>query len=158
MRIRLSNWFLLLFILSLSLNTFAQDKAEKALQKLELNYPQEKVHLLFNKDHYVVGENIWFKSFVFEGYNRSEISTTLFVELYDSTKKLIDKKMISLFQGEGSGSFHLSKTLDENVYYIRAYTTWMTNVSEDFNYLQPITIYNPSSKQTLVPDEPTAFC
>ena len=91
MRIRLSNWFLLLFILSLSLNTFAQDKAEKALQKLELNYPQEKVHLLFNKDHYVVGENIWFKSFVFEGYNRSEISTTLFVELYDSTKKLIDK-------------------------------------------------------------------
>ena len=157
MRIRLSNWFLLLFILSLSLNTFAQDKAEKALQKLELNYPQEKVHLLFNKDHYVVGENIWFKSFVFEGYNRSEISTTLFVELYDSTKKLIDKKMIPLFQGEGSGNFHLSKTLDENVYYIRAYTTWMTNFSEDFNYLQPITIYNPSSKQKLVPDETSAF-
>jgi len=127
----------------------AQDKAEKALQKFEQNYPQEKIHLILNKDHYVAGEHLWFKSFVFEGYNRSAISTSLFVELYDSHKKLIDKKMVPLLKGEGSGSFLLTSTLKEDVYFIRAYTTWMTNFSEDFNYLQPVTVYNPSSSQKL---------
>ncbi|MCY0976457.1 hypothetical protein PGH12_04760 [Chryseobacterium wangxinyae] len=130
--------------------TQAQNKAETALQKFAENYPQEKIHLLFNKDHYVAGENLWFKSFVFEGYNRSNISTSLFVELYDSNKKLLDKKMIPLLKGEGSGSFTLPATLKEDVYFVRAYTTWMTNFSEDFNYLQPITVYNPSSTQKLV--------
>ncbi|MCU7616859.1 hypothetical protein NZ698_06595 [Chryseobacterium sp. PBS4-4] len=139
------------FVLTLSASTCvqAQDKAEKALQKFDQNYPQEKIHLLFNKDHYVAGENLWFKSFVFEGYNRSTISTSLFVELYDSHKKLIDKKMVPLLKGEGSGSFLLASTLKEDVYFVRAYTTWMTNFSEDFNYLQPITVYNPSSPQKL---------
>lgn len=134
-----------------SVNVFhAQDKAETALQKFAENYPQEKVHLLLNKDHYVVGENLWFKSFVFDGYNRSNISTSLFVELYDSSKKLLDKKMIPLLNGEGSGSFSLASTLKEDVYFIRAYTTWMTNFSEEYNYLRPITVYNPSSAQKLI--------
>jgi len=124
----------------------AQNKAETALQKFGENYPQEKIHLLLNKDHYVAGENLWFKSFVFDGYNRSDIS----VELYDNSKKLLDKKMIPLLKGEGSGSFFLSATLKEDVYFIRAYTTWMTNFSEEYNYLRPITVYNPSSAQKLI--------
>ncbi|MDF2552377.1 MAG: hypothetical protein K0R77_1652 [Chryseobacterium sp.] len=141
-------------VLTLSAATYAytQDKAETALQKFAENYPQEKIHLLFNKDHYVTGENLWFKAFVFEGYNRSTISTNLFVELYDRSKKLIDKKMVPLLKGEGSGSFLLAANLKEDVYFIRAYTTWMTNFSEDFNYLQPITIYNPLSPQKLQTD------
>ncbi|NMR34315.1 hypothetical protein HIO71_08845 [Chryseobacterium aquaticum] len=128
----------------------AQGKAETALQKFGENYPQEKIHLLLNKDHYVTGENLWFKSFVFDGYNRSDISTSLFIELYDSNKKLLDKKLIPLLKGEGSGSFSLAATLKEDVYFIRAYTTWMTNFSEEYNYLCPITVYNPSSAQKLI--------
>ena len=148
---------ILVFTLSITALVQAQDKAEKALQKFEQNYPQEKIHLLFNKDQYVAGENLWFKSFVFEGYNRSTISTSLFVELYDSSKKLIDKKIVSLMKGEGNGSFLLPATLKEEVYFIRAYTTWMTNFSEDFNYLQPINVYNPESPQKLKADIDAAW-
>lgn len=148
-------------LIALSLATasfyFSQNKAEDALLKFEKDYPQEKVHLIFNKDHYVAGENIWFKSFVFDGYNRSDISTSLFVEMYDRNKKLINKKMIPLLNGEGSGSFSLSKTLQEDVFFIRAYTTWMTNFSEDFNYLQPITVYNPESPKKLQADTEAAW-
>ncbi|MCI3935851.1 hypothetical protein MQX03_01470 [Chryseobacterium aahli] len=147
----------LVLTLSAGCISYAQDKAEKALQKFEQDYPQEKIHLLFNKDHYVAGENIWFKSFVFDGYNRSNISTSLFVELYDNNKKLIDKKMVPLLKGEGSGSFSLANTLQEDVYFIRAYTTWMTNFSDDFNYLQPISIYNPASPKKLQPDTEVAW-
>ncbi|UFH32833.1 hypothetical protein LNP04_03705 [Chryseobacterium sp. C-71] len=142
----------LVLTLSAGCISYAQDKAEKAIQKFEQEYPQEKIHLLLNKDHYVAGENLWFKSFVFDGYNRSNISTSLFVELYDNNKKLIDKKMVPLLKGEGSGSFSLANTLQEDVYFIRAYTTWMTNFSDDFNYLQPISIYNPASLKKLQPN------
>jgi len=160
-QITMSIHFLKRTVLALTLSAAAyvqaQGNAEKALQKFEQNYPQEKIHLLFHRDHYVAGEQLWFKSFVFEGYNRSAISTSLFVELYDSSKKLIDKKMVPLLRGEGSGSFLLAPGLPEDVYFIRAYTTWMTNFSEDFHYLRPVTVYNPTSPQKLQADTGAAW-
>jgi len=131
----------------------AQDKAEKALETFSEKYPQEKIHLIFNKNSYIAGENIWFKSFVFDGYNLSPISTSMFVELYDSNKTQIAKEILPLLNGQGSGSFMLSENLKEGIYYIRAYTAWMSNFSEDFQALQQIVVYNPSSPEKLVLDD-----
>ncbi|WP_312392618.1 hypothetical protein [Chryseobacterium sp.] len=142
----------LLFIFSSFINFNAQDKAEQALETFAQKYPQEKIHLTFNKSSYLSGENLWFKSFVFEGFSPTTISTSLFVELYDSNKTQISKKLVPLINGEGSGDFSLSESLKEGIYYIRAYTTWMTNFSEDFQALQPITVYNSSSPNKLTID------
>ncbi len=131
----------------------AQDKIDKAIQNLEQNYTQEKVYLLLDKDKYVVGDNIYFKSFVLSGYNRSTISNTLFVELYDHNKNLVDKKTVFLKDGEGDGTFTLTNFLNEDVYFIRAYTTWMANFPEEFNFIQELPIYNPNSEQKLVLDK-----
>ncbi|MGO4708742.1 hypothetical protein AB4Y90_06405 [Chryseobacterium sp. 2TAF14] len=128
---------------------FSQNKAEEALKKFEQNYPQEKIHLLLSKKNYVAGENLWFTSFVFDGYSPSTISTNVFVELYDQNKKQISKKIYPLINGKGSGSITLPADLKEDVYYIRAYTTWMGNFSDDFNEILPITVYNPSSPEKL---------
>ncbi|WP_210151036.1 hypothetical protein [Chryseobacterium scophthalmum] len=129
---------------------FSQNKAEEALKKFEENYPQEKIHLLLSKKNYVAGENLWFTSFVFDGYSPSTISTNVFVELYDQNKKQISKKIYPLINGKGSGSISLPANLKEDVYYIRAYTTWMGNFSDDFNEIMPITVYNPSSPEKLI--------
>lgn len=129
---------------------FSQNKAEEALKKFEENYHQEKIHLLLSKKNYVAGENLWFTSFVFDGYSPSTISTNVFVELYDQNKKQISKKIYPLINGKGSGSISLPANLKEDVYYIRAYTTWMGNFSDDFNEIIPITVYNPSSPEKLV--------
>ncbi|MFC0426397.1 TonB-dependent receptor plug domain-containing protein [Chryseobacterium scophthalmum] len=129
---------------------FSQNKAEEALKKFEENYPQEKIHLLLSKKNYVAGENLWFTSFVFDGYSPSTISTNVFLELYDQNKKQISKKIYPLINGKGSGSISLPANLKEDVYYIRAYTTWMGNFSDDFNEIIPITVYNPSSPEKLV--------
>ncbi|WP_435523933.1 hypothetical protein [Chryseobacterium indoltheticum] len=88
--------------------------------------------------------------FVFDGYSPSTISTNVFVELYDQNKKQISKKIYPLINGKGSGSISLPADLKEDVYYIRAYTTWMGNFSDDFNEIMPITVYNPSSPEKLV--------
>ncbi|WP_131667073.1 hypothetical protein [Chryseobacterium taiwanense] len=135
-----------------SLTLFAQDKAEQALKIFEEKYPQEKIHLLFDKKSYVAGENLWFKSFIYTGYEPTSISTSLFVELYDNNKTLLDKKMIPLLNGEGNGSFALPENMKENVYYIRAYTTWSTNFSEEFQAIRSVEIYNPSSSEKLTID------
>ena len=129
---------------------FSQNKAEEALKKFEENYPQEKIHLLLSKKNYVAGENLWFTSFVFDGYSPSTISTNVFVELYDQNKKQISKKIYPLINGKGSGSISLPADLKEDVYYIRTYTTWMGNFSDDFNEITPITVYNPSSPEKLI--------
>lgn len=142
--------FCLLLLCSATQVVRAQ-KVEQALQSLE-NFPQEKVHMLFSKSNYVAGETAWFSAWVLEGYSRSNISTSLFVELYDSGKKPVDKKIIPLFNGEGNGSFTLADSLPEGAYFVRAYTTWMLNFSEDFQYIHPIAIYNPKSPQKLVAD------
>lgn len=127
----------------------AQTKAEEALKTFEQKYPQEKIHILLDKSNYVAGENLWFKTFVFDGYTTSAISTTLFVELYDSSKNQISKKLVPLINGEGSGNIALPTSLKEDVYYIRAYTGWMANFNEDFQLIKPIAVYNPSSPEKL---------
>ena len=131
----------------------AQDKIDKAIENLEHNYTQEKVFLLLDKDKYVVGDNIYFKSFVFNGYNRSKVSNTLFVELYDHNKNMVDKKTVFLKNGEGDGTFTLNEFLNEDIYFVRAYTAWMGNFPEEFNFMKKVPIYNPSSEQKLVLDK-----
>lgn len=148
----------LFFLYVVGMSQFdAQDKIDKAIQNLEQNYPQEKVYLLLDKDKYVVGDNIYFKSFVFNGYNRSAISSTLLVELYDHNKNMVDKKTVFLKDGEGDGTFVLNDFLNEDIYFIRAYTTWMANFPEEFNFMKPVPIYNPNSEQKLVLDKNTKW-
>ncbi|MCQ9634285.1 hypothetical protein MP477_04870 [Chryseobacterium sp. WG23] len=145
----MKNIFCVLLI-SLVSPILAQTQLEKAITNLENNYEQEKVYVLTDKSQYAAGDKIWFKSFVFEGYNRSSLSTTLFVELYSSDKKLIDWKTVLLTNGEGSGDFQLKESLPEQVYFIRAYTPYMTNFSEDFQIVKTIPVYNPASTESLV--------
>lgn len=142
-------------LLSMVQPILAQSKLEKAITNLENNYEQEKVYLLTDKTQYAAGDKIWFKSFVFDGYNRSPLSTTLFVELYNADKKLIDWKTVMLTNGEGSGDFQLHENLPEQVYFVRAYTPYMTNFSDDFQVVKTIPVYNPESPESLVVSKST---
>ncbi|MDW9382853.1 TonB-dependent receptor plug domain-containing protein [Chryseobacterium sp. JV558] len=145
----MKNIFYVLLI-SMAQPVLAQTKLEKAITNLEDNYEQEKVYLLTDKSQYAAGDKIWFKSFVFDGYNRSALSTTLFVELYNADKKLIDWKTVLLTNGEGSGDFQLKEDLPEQVYFVRAYTPYMTNFNEDFQIVKTLPVYNPNSTESLV--------
>lgn len=145
----MGNKIIVFILLAFSLPIAAQDKLDRAIQNLEKNYAQEKIYILTDKEQYVAGDNIWFKTFVFEGYDYTTISTTLFVELYDNEKRLISSKTIFLTNGEASGNFTLKDDAKENVYFIRAYTPWMANFSDDFQLMKPITVYNPTSPQKL---------
>ena len=144
---------LLFFFSILSVGSaYAQDKVEAALQTLSEKYPQEKIYILYDKDRYLAGETMWFKTFVFDGYNHSNISTSMYVEMYNAKKALISRKLVPLFGAEGQGSIAIPDSLSEGVYYIRAYTDWMLNFDEAFQYIHPFALYNTASPQKLVID------
>ena len=136
-------------LLVFSVYIFGQNKAETAIQALDQNFPQEKIHLQFNKSSYAAGEKIWIKSYIFDAYNTSTVSTNLYVELLDRNKKILNKKMFSILNGEADGAIQLPENIAENIYFVRAYTTWMANFSEGFQSIKPIKIYNPKSSEIL---------
>ena len=127
----------------------SQQNPADALKKLYDDHPQEKIYLWYNKSAYVAGETIWFKAYVFCGYDLSFISSSLYVELYNAEKKLISTKLLPLISGTTDGSIDLGNKSDEGVYYIRAYTQWMLNYNEAFQYIHPVLVYNPASAKHL---------
>ena len=132
----------------LTARSFSQDKVRAALDTLQQFYPQEKIYFLYNKQEYIAGESIWFSGFVFSGYDVSNISTNLFVELYDSDKKLLARKQLPLFNGQAAGEIPLPAKLEEGVYFIHAYTQWMLNFPQS-EYVHQFLIYNPKSSKKL---------
>jgi hypothetical protein len=117
--------FIILFI-SFTLSAKAQ-KVQQAIETLYKKYPQEKVVLSFSRNDYVAGETIYFKAYVLTGYEPTGISTNLYTELYDKNKVIIEQQVIPLLKGSGRGSFALPASLEENVYYVRAYTHYLLN-------------------------------
>jgi len=76
-----------IIILFLSLIThkhlIAQDKIDSALSQLSEQLPDENISLLVDKKYYVAGETIVFKAFVFSGYQLSNTSTNLSIDLLE---------------------------------------------------------------------------
>jgi hypothetical protein len=140
---------LLLFILFGVSSLLAQSRIQNVLDTLQKFYPREKIYFLYDKSEYIAGETMWFSAFVLSNYELSPISSNLFVELYDTEKKLLAVKQLPLLNGQASGQIKLSEKLNENIYFIRAYTQWMLNFPEDEQYIHAITILNPKSAKKL---------
>ena len=122
---------------------------EEALQKFS-KYPQERIFVQFDKADYLAGETMHFRAYVFSKLSLSLISTNLYFECMDKDKKVFYKNFIPINGGLAEGSITIPKQLTEGVYYFRAYTGWMLNFDEKFQYIKPINIYNPSSSTKLV--------
>jgi len=135
----------------------SQQSADKALQTLNEKFSQESIYILTDKDLYLSGETVWFNAMVFRNFTTSDLSTNFFFEIYDRNKKQILKRRFPIFNGVAQGSIQLPESLSEDVYFFRAYTPMMSNLSEDFQYLKQIPIYNPDSSKKLILDKTSSW-
>jgi len=140
---------IVVILLLKTLNAFSQDRIDSAMTFLSEKYPQEKIHLSYNKSSYLAGETIWFKGFVFSGYHLTDISTNLYIEIMDERKSIVCKSKFPIIQGIAEGSLSLPDSIAEGNYFVRAYTQWMLNFSESFQYIQSLKIYNNNSQKKL---------
>lgn len=120
----------------------AQEYFDSLLNIAATKYPQEKIHLHFDKTYYNPGETIWFKAYVMEKGNASAISKTMYADLIDGNGMVLQRKTMPIFQA-GAASFFELDTIYRPKLFIRAYTSWMLNFDSSLVYIKPITLINP---------------
>jgi hypothetical protein len=105
-------------------------------------YPQEKIHIQFDKKIYNPGETIWFKAYIFSGPDPSLISKNFYAELSDEAGNILQRRTEPIIESTTAGNFDLPGDLKNGHVHIRAYTTWMSNFDTSFYYEKDIRIYN----------------
>ncbi len=138
------------FFLFCKLSVHGQ-KPEDLLNNWSAKSPIEKVYLHFDRDNYLAGETVWFKAYLYSDFFPDTISTTLYVELLNSSAVLVSKKIIPVIFGNSKGQFELPDTLPTGNYYIRAYSPTMLNHPDEFLFQRSIYIYgkkNPAITQS----------
>ncbi|MGH1383731.1 hypothetical protein [Kordia sp.] len=154
-------YYCLYILLCISLYTLSQTNASISKQykehfKLSKN---EAIFIHLNKTSYLVGEEIWFKGYIFDKRNErnSNTSTNLYIGLYDTDGKQVSKKLFLIDKGLAYGNLELDKELNSGVYYIKATTEQMADQQLEEVFIEEITIYGknyaPQKPNNSVTDE-----
>ena len=100
------------------------------LYKFGMVIPQEKVYIHMDNTCYFQGDTIWFAAYTRKTSTDtpSDVSGVLYVELLNHDGYLVERKLIEMKEGRGSGFFALNKQIQYSGFYeLRAYTRWQLN-------------------------------
>lgn len=137
-----------IFLVTLSITARAQ-RIDSMINVYGESYPQEKIHVHFDKSVYNPGETIWFKAYLFSGFLPSGISKNFYAELVDlSSGKILQRKVMPIFEASTAGTFDLPLSVSAPEVLFRAYTTWMMNFDTAFLYTRSIRIVSASAGAT----------
>lgn len=106
-------------------------------------FPQEKLYLHIDRPSYWAGEDIWFKAYL---KNSPMNTSNLYVELLNSTGKVVSRNICWVQDGKSYGDIHLSDTISSGMYQVRAYTNWMRNFGEEHLFRRDLVIWNLQDK------------
>ena len=110
--------------------------------------PRESVFLHLNKSTYVVGEELWFSAYAYDRKSALPFTqtTNLHVVLYNEQGKPLEDRLVMTVNGFARGNIPIDSTYNSGDYYIKAYTNWMRNFSEDDSFVQKVEIINSSAE------------
>lgn len=110
-----------------------------------LQFPHEKIYLHLDRSSYWGSDDIWFKAYLKDSPIRD---CNIYIELLNSTGRVIQKKMYWAQNGLAYGDIHLTDTIPTGVYQIRAYTNWMRNFDDFWFFRKDVVIMNLRDKQS----------
>ncbi len=128
------------FAISAYTQSLTGEKFRENLSNLATGFPQEKIYIHYDKSSYNAGELIYFKAYIAEGINASDISKTLYVDITDSTGRLMQHQILPVEQAGAFGSFEIPYKYTAQRIGIKAYTRWMLNFDSGFIYQKDIRI------------------
>ena len=117
-------------------------------------YPQEKLYVQFDKKAYNPGERIWYKAYLFSGFDPSPISKNFYAEIYDANGNLLLRNTAPVFKSTAWGSFDIPASFSGTRIHIRAYTSWMLNFDTSFVFTRDIRIIGSSQDSTGRTEQP----
>ncbi|MDH8700727.1 hypothetical protein M2138_000058 [Dysgonomonadaceae bacterium PH5-43] len=133
-------FLLLMAITCLSSNIYSQteksleNKVAQNLVNQILMAPQEKIYIQTDRPYYVMGETIYFRTYLLNAStNRPAfMSRYVYVELVDANNEVVMRKQIRISSDDMYyGVLPLPETTAEGYYSIRAYTKYMQNTGEE---------------------------
>ena len=133
---------------------FAQ-KIDSTMNVYANNFPQEKMHIHFDKSLYRKGETIWYKMYLMADLQQSPFSKNFYADWYDNNGKLLAHTINPLYQSTSRGQFDIPANYQGNSVHVRAYTQWMLNFDSSFLYEKDISINQPpvAAKKDKTPTE-----
>jgi hypothetical protein len=123
----------------------AQQPDEK-LNKWSASIPIEKIYIHCDRDEYIAGQTVWFKTYLYSEFLPNDKVSVVFVELINTSSAIISRQTLPVALAVSRGQFELPDTLSAGKYIIRAYTATMLNQDPDFVYKKSITISGKEKK------------
>ncbi len=137
----------LVFLTTLSIEVTAQTlptarQKMSAISAYNTARMPEKLFVHTDKGSYNKGDTLWFKTYVFDATMSATTKTGLmYIEIVDTNNNLVNRNMVSLYNGVGWGSITLKPDrYPEGTYTMRAYTNWMRNFDEHYMFIRQFTI------------------
>lgn len=105
---------------------------------------RENIYIHLNKSVYLDYEQIWFKGYVTEKKTKAPFyeTTNVYVSLIDENGINIQTILCYAENSIFQGNIKLNKTLKSGKYFLRVFTNYMNNFSEDESSIFEITILN----------------
>jgi hypothetical protein len=143
------NCFALIFL------TFFVEKAQAQVYDSVLNlyeeqFPNEKIHIHFDRTIYNTGETIFYKLYVLSGLEWTTLSKNVYVVWYDTSGNYMKQTVAPLFQSSAKGSFEVPANYKGDFLRIKAFTRWMLNDDSVFLYEKNIPINSGAVSKTKI--------
>ncbi len=113
---------------------FSSEVANRFLMQLNA-WPQEKIYIHTDRDHYLSGDTIWFRTHVVNGRTHipASVSRFVYVDLISPTGDVAyNAKLVVREGGIYSGHIALMETAPSGTYTMRAYTNFMKNAGAEY--------------------------
>lgn len=140
----------LLFFVTLS----AQEQQPSLLDTIVSDFhkyislaPQQKIYLQTDKPYYISGEKAWFRLHLTEAHFHRPVTLDryAYVELINPLDSIVLRLKVRQEDKAFQGHISLPEDLPEGYYKVRAYTSYMRNVGEDYFFTKYIYVGVPQS-------------
>src|SRR5450432_2513306 len=126
---------------------------DSALSAYNNKFPQEKLHIHFDKDTYLPGETVWMKAYLLKGARPSDLSKNIYFDWTDADGRLLLHSISPLKEGVASSYFKIPAWVKNGVIHVKSYTRWMLNFDNDFLFNKDIPVLMPSDGGFTAPEK-----
>lgn len=142
--------FLLLGLFFLPTSGQSQLHTAQDLEVIRAALPQDQPYMLFSKETYETGEDMWFKAWLFDRslLTLSDRSRTLFLRIYDSADSLVWNEKYPISGGRAEGHVFIGEKWNTGEYRVEGYTqsSFYADSTEDI-FPQKIWVVDRIDKQ-----------
>jgi hypothetical protein len=129
----------------LSFNCAHAQSYETVINKFNAAGNAEKIYIQYDKDYYVSGETIWFKSYLYNNGKPSGASSNFYLQFTNSKGEIIRNQKYPVAGATVSGSVAIPDSLPQGNYHIKAFTLNMLNSDGAFYYYKNIFVFGQNS-------------